>query len=186
MRIIAGAFRGKKIIPPEDKKTRPLKDLVKESIFNIINHSNKLSSKIEDAIILDLFSGVGTFGLESLSRGAKFVTFVEKYVKVLSILKKNLDNLKLINKFDIIEEDILENFDNIKFNHTFDIIFIDPPYKENDINQILKIIINKKILKNEGIIIIHRHKKELNNFPDQLKIIEEKKYGIAKIIFAKI
>jgi len=62
MRIIAGAFRGKKIIPPEDKKTRPLKDLVKESIFNIINHSNKLSSKIEDAIILDLFSGVGTFG----------------------------------------------------------------------------------------------------------------------------
>jgi len=107
-------------------------------------------------------------------------------VKVLSILKKNLDNLKLINKFDIIEEDILENFDNIKFNHTFDIIFIDPPYKENDINQILKIIINKKILKNEGIIILHRHKKELNNFPDQLKIIEEKKYGIAKIIFAKI
>ena len=70
MRIISGKFRGKKIIHPKDKSTRPLKDLTKESIFNIINHSNLINIKIEESHILDLFSGVGSFGIEFLSHGA--------------------------------------------------------------------------------------------------------------------
>ena len=88
MRIIAGSFKGKKIYEPKDKSTRPLKDLTKESIFNILNHSNKFKISIENSIVLDLFSGVGSFGLECLSRGARHVTFVENYSGVLSILKK--------------------------------------------------------------------------------------------------
>ena len=88
MRIISGNFRGKKIIEPKDKQTRPLKDLTKESIFNIMIHSNKFQINIEDSNILDLFSGVGSFGIECLSRNAKYVTFVEKYNGVLNILKK--------------------------------------------------------------------------------------------------
>ena len=98
MRIIGGKFKGKKILEPRDKETRPLKDLAKESIFNIINHSNKFSINLEDSYVLDLFSGTGSFGLECLSRQAKHVTFVENYKKILPILKKNLFNLKnLIN-----------------------------------------------------------------------------------------
>ena len=79
MRIISGIFRGKKIFQPIDNNTRPLKDLVKESIFNIIEHSKKFKINIKEAFVLDLFSGVGSFGLECLSRGSKFVTFVENY-----------------------------------------------------------------------------------------------------------
>ena len=93
MRIISGKFRGKKIIQPKDKSTRPLKDLTKESIFNIINHSNLIKIKIEGSHILDLFSGVGSFGLECLSHGALSVTFCENYPKALSILKKNISNI---------------------------------------------------------------------------------------------
>ena len=78
MRIISGTSKGKKILSPRDKTTRPLKDLTKESIFNIIQHSNLLKLKIEDSHILDLFSGVGSFGLECLSRGASNVFFYEK------------------------------------------------------------------------------------------------------------
>jgi len=77
MRVISGHFKGKKILEPKDKNTRPLKDLVKESIFNIINHSKKFSINIEDSFILDLFSGVGSFGIEELSRGAQHVVFEE-------------------------------------------------------------------------------------------------------------
>ena len=88
MRIISGFFKGKKIQEPSDKYTRPLKDLTKESIFNIISHSNKFNVKLSGAIILDLFSGVGSFGIECLSRGAKKVIFVENYTNVLKILKK--------------------------------------------------------------------------------------------------
>ena len=76
MRIISGKLKGKKIFIPKDKKTRPLKDLTKESIFNIINHSNKFEINLNDSNVLDLFSGVGSFGIECLSRGAKKVIFV--------------------------------------------------------------------------------------------------------------
>ena len=93
MRVIGGKFKGKKLIEPKDKETRPLKDLTKESIFNIINHSNKFSIDIKKAQVLDLFSGVGSFGIECLSQGASHVTFIEKYEAVLPILKKNLNNI---------------------------------------------------------------------------------------------
>ena len=79
MRIIGGKFKGKKIISANDKKTRPLKDLVKESIFNLLEHSNKINTKIENSIILDLFSGSGSFGIECLSRYAEKVVFFEDY-----------------------------------------------------------------------------------------------------------
>ena len=85
MRIIAGTFRGKKILEPKDTLTRPLKDLTKESIFNILNHSNKFEINLKKSNILDLFSGVGSFGIECLSRGSKEVVFGEKYNAVLPI-----------------------------------------------------------------------------------------------------
>ena len=90
MRIISGTFRGKKILEPKDIKTRPLKDLTKESIFNILNHSKKFKINLENSEILDLFSGVGSFGIECLSRGVKSVIFVENYNGVLPVLKKTI------------------------------------------------------------------------------------------------
>ena len=103
MRIISGKFKGKKILQPKDKNTRPLKDLTKESIFNIIAHSKKIDINLENSNVLDLFSGVGSFGIECISRGAKKVTFVENYHDVLPILKKNLDNLKSEINYEIIQ-----------------------------------------------------------------------------------
>ena len=88
MRVISGHYRGKKILQPEDKETRPLKDLTKESIFNIINHSNKFKIDINESHVLDLFSGTGSFGIECLSRNAKSVIFIENYKRALNILKK--------------------------------------------------------------------------------------------------
>ena len=185
MRIIGGKFKGKKILEPKDKETRPLKDLTKESIFNIIHHSNKFSINLEDSYVLDLFSGTGSFGLECLSRKAKHVTFVENYKRILPILKKNLFNLKSINNYKIIQEDILNKLEIIGFKQKFDIIFLDPPYKENNLDKLLISILNIKIIKNDGMIIIHRYKKREDKFPDSFKIIEEKVYGISKIIFGK-
>ena len=186
MRIISGAFRGKKILQPLDNFTRPLKDLTKESIFNVIKHSNKFNIDLEKSYILDLFSGVGSFGLECISRGAKFVTFIENYKEVLPILKKNLNSLKSVNNYKVLEKDILNDLNFISLNQKFDLIFLDPPYKDKNLLIILNKIIESKILSNNGVIIIHRHKKELDEFPKNLKIIEEKKYGISKIIFATI
>ena len=184
MRIISGSFRGKKIFEPKDNITRPLKDLVKESIFNIINHSKKMNIKISNSNILDLYSGVGSFGIECLSRGAEKVIFVENYHKVLPILKKNLSDLKTINNYQILEFDINKNFESKKINDKFDIIFLDPPFKDKNLEELLDNINKKNILKKNGIIIIHRHKKENDSLPDSLKILDEKIYGISKITFS--
>tara|TARA_B100001115_G_scaffold180588_1_gene173161 strand:+ start:575 stop:1132 length:558 start_codon:yes stop_codon:yes gene_type:complete len=184
MRIIAGQFKGRKILEPTDKTTRPLKDLVKESIFNIINHSRKLNLNLKNSNVLDLFSGVGSFGLEALSREASNVIFVENYLVSLLILKKNVENLKLEEKCKIIDADIFNDFDFKTLKKKIDIIFLDPPFKEKNISLILSKIKEAKILDSKGIIIIHRNFKE-NEIFQELKIVEEKKYGLSKILFCK-
>ena len=186
MRIIGGRFKGKKILQPKNKQTRPLKDLTKESIFNILNHSNKFKINVENSIVLDLFSGVGSFGLECLSRGARHVTFVENYSGVLSILKNNLNNLNISEKYEIIEEDLISNFPIKKIRQKFNIIFLDPPYKEKRLPNIIDDIFQEKILNKNGIIVIHRHKKENDKFSKNFKILDEKKYGISKILFGTL
>jgi len=183
MRIISGTFKGKKILQPKDQITRPLKDLTKESIFNIIKHSNLLKIKIENGDILDLFSGVGSFGLECLSRGASNVFFYENYEGVLKILKKNVEILKLNEKISIIEADVFNKNNFIKLKNKFGIIFMDPPFKEKKIFNLIENIIELNLLKETGIIIIHRHKKEKDDFPKKFNILLEKTYGISKIIF---
>ena len=183
MRIISGVFKGKKILEPNDLNTRPLKDLTKESIFNIINHSNKFSINLKNSKVLDLFAGTGSFGLECLSQRVKFVTFVENYKGVLTILKKNLYNLKQIKNFEIVEKNILNNFNFKNFKTQFDIIFLDPPYKEKDLTVLIESLLYNKILDPKGIIIIHRHKNQIDKFPKSFQIIDQRKYGISKIIF---
>jgi len=183
MRIISGTFRGKKILEPINFKTRPLKDLVKESIFNIINHSNKFQISLNNSFILDLFSGVGSFGLECLSRGVKEVIFVENYEGVLPILKKNLESLKTVKNYEILKKNIYEENIFLNLQNQIDIIFMDPPYKDKNLNSIFENIKKTKILKKNGIIILHRHKNEKDFFPEGFKVVEEKKYGLSKIIF---
>ena len=183
MRIISGSFRGKKILEPEDIETRPLKDLTKESIFNILDHSNKFKVQIIRANILDLFSGVGSFGIECLSRGAEKVIFIENYQGVLPVLKKNLSNLKDTNNYKIVQKDIYKENTLLLLNEVFDIIFLDPPYKDKNLDKVLISIKTGKILKKNGIIILHRHKNDKELISNNFKIIEEKKYGISKISF---
>ena len=183
MRIISGSFKGKKILEPKDIKTRPLKDLTKESIFNIIIHSKKFKIDLENSIILDLFSGVGSFGIECLSRNVKKVIFVENYNGVLPLLKRNLENLNLNEKFSVLEYDIYEGNIFSKLKNKFDIIFLDPPYKDKNLDRLLIEINNHKILNKNGIIIIHRHKNEQDIIPKVFQIVDQKKYGISRITF---
>tara|TARA_B100001057_G_scaffold169229_1_gene170025 strand:+ start:2278 stop:2838 length:561 start_codon:yes stop_codon:yes gene_type:complete len=185
MRIISGKFKGKKIYLPNDKSTRPLKDLVKESIFNVISHSNEIQIKINNSNILDLFSGSGSFGLEAVSRGAKNVTFVENYQDVLDILEKNISKLDCQKQCQIIRKNCFEYLNTIEEdNQKYDLIFLDPPFKEKNINSIIEKIIEKSILKKNGIITIHRHKKDNVDLTNKINIFDTRFYGISKIIFA--
>lgn len=184
MRIISGKLKGKKILLPKDNLTRPLRDLVKESIFNLLEHSNKLSVSITNANVLDLFSGSGSFGLEIISRGAEKVTFVENYSPAYEILSKNIINLQCHNESEIINANCFDYIDKLnKEELKFDLIFLDPPFKEKEVNSLIENIKNKKLLNKDGIIILHRHKKDNVVLTSYLNIIEQRSYGISKITF---
>ena len=184
MRIISGKFKGKKINLPKDKVTRPLRDFVKESIFNVLKHSNRIIIDIENAYILDLFSGSGSFGLEAISRGAKKCFFVENYSIVSDVLNTNIKKLQCEKYCSVSNLDCFDYLRNLKSNELkIDIIFIDPPFKEKKINDLIDNIIKKKILTKNGIIIIHRHKKDEVKLNNKLNLLDQRLYGISKIIF---
>jgi 16S rRNA (guanine966-N2)-methyltransferase len=124
MRIIAGEFRGRKLLPPEGTDvTRPITDRVKQSLFDI------LSPRIEGARVYDLFAGTGSMGLESLSRGASHVTFFEGDRSAVQRLKKNIAALGVDAKADVVAGDLFRWFDAERPGAKADIVFLDPPYR---------------------------------------------------------
>ena len=186
MRVVGGKLRGKLIHNPIDKTTRPLKDMVRESIFNILEHSTNEKINFKNDIVLDLFSGSGSFGIECLSRGAKKVFFFENYKPSLKILVKNLNGLELNENSVIREIDAYQiskgNIDSEKVG----LIYLDPPFKDKNINKLLKKMLDLKIANKSTLIIMHRNRKFSENFIEDFKIHREKTYGLSKVIFGKL
>ena len=136
-RVTGGFLRGREIISPESDKTHPMGSRERLAILNTIGPD------IKDAKVLDLFAGTGALGIEALSRGARHASFVEKHHKTASVLRKNLDTLKLSDASVIYEK----NAEEAGLNNDFDFVFIDSPYdliKNFDIPAILKQYDNAK------------------------------------------
>ena len=186
MRIISGELKGKKLSVPLDKSTRPLRDMVRESIFNILDHSNKLSTEIYNSKVLDLFSGTGSFGIECLSRGAAEVIFFENYHNSLKILKQNIFNLKLENR-SIVFDYSAYNLKEVNLeDRIFNIIFLDPPFKDRKIKSLIDQIKKLKVADENSLLVIHRNKKSEDNISQYHNVIDEKNYGLSKIFFCKL
>ena len=145
MRIISGKFKNKKLYFPKNLKTRPLKDSVKENIFNILNHSNNINIEIKNSNVIDLYAGTGSFGLECLSRGTSRVFFVENDLYALKNLKKNIEDLNITREAIIYSQDVFKFLDNLVLQKKFDLVFLDPPYTNKTYVKIFKIL-KKKIL----------------------------------------
>ena len=186
MRIIAGKHKGATLYLPLNKIIRPLKDRARESIFNLISHSNKIFFQLKDSHILDLYAGCGSFGLECLSRGADKVYFVEKTKDAAETLKKNIEKLKAKKNSNIFIENVFDLIikKNI-FKNKFDLIFCDPPFKDTNAAKLVQTIYYNNLLKDHGILILHRNKNIKEKFPDFFKIVDERIYGISKISFGK-
>src|SRR5687767_3053384 len=154
MRIIAGEFRGRKLLPPEGDATRPITDRVKQSLFDI------LSPNIEGARVYDLFAGTGSMGLECLSRGAKSAAFFEADRSALARLKKNIDAVKVEDRAQVIAGDLFKWFATAVVSEPADLIFLDPPYRflseQSDKLRALSQMIADKHLAADGLVIF-RH-----------------------------
>ena len=184
MRIVSGFLKGKKIDFLKSAITRPLRDFVKENIFNIINHSNLINVKLENANVLDLYSGVGSFGIECISRGVKRTTFIENDSNALITLKKNLSNLKIENNSKVFNGKTMLFLKNLDIQDKFEIIFFDPPFAENFFIEELKLVKKSKLYNKKHLIIIHREKNTKEELDKIINVLLVKYYGRSKIIFA--
>ena len=182
MRIISGKLKGKSINFIKNNNTRPLKDKVKENIFNILSHSNLLITGIKDSNVLDLYSGIGSFGLECISRGANSVRFVEQNKEAFKILKDNIKKLSIDNRARVINDNV-ENFLSNEDDDNYDIFFFDPPFKDKSFTKSLSFIRDKKLFNKKHVVIIHRERKSNDNFENFIKVLISKNYGRSKIIF---
>ena len=176
MRIIAGKFKGLNIKTINDPSTRPMMSRAREGIFN------SLQSDFNDALVLDLFAGSGSLGIEALSRGASFVTFIDSSLNCKKTIDKNLFGID--QNFTVLAISVHDYI--TQSEKKFDIIFYDPPFSffVNEINSDLNTIQN--LMTKNSKLIIHRHKSsEQFVYPEGLELYKEKKYGQSNITILK-
>lgn len=174
MRITAGKDKGRSIRVSK-KGIRPTKGIVRQAIFNVIG------DMICGASVLDLFAGSGALGIEAISRGARFCTFIERSPKILF---ENLRNLLILNNTKVLSGDFRPALKRLKGNK-FDIVFIDPPYRSNYLGIALKLIREKGLLNDGGMIVAEHPFKEPLKIPDGYLIVKEKRFGNTAISFIK-
>ena len=178
MRVIAGFHRSRLLVEVKGKNTREIKDRVKEAIFNSIG------PYFSNEIILDLFAGSGSMGIEGISRGADKVVFIDNNYQAIKTIKHNIASLKIEDESKVINTSYLDYL--YKTEDKFDYIFLDPPYDMEEINKIISIISERKILKDYGVIVCLYEKS--NSIKEEISgIIEykQKTIGITKISFMK-
>lgn len=184
MRIISGRARGTKLYTLEGyETTRPTLDRVKEALFS------KINMELPESIVLDLFSGCGALGLESISRGAEKAYLVDTSGKAIKIIKQNVAKTKFENEVVVLQEDYLKALEKFKNNNLkFDIVFLDPPYKTDFVVNATKFILENQLLKDTGRIIIETDIEEivLEELNKISLILEDvKKYGRVTLIFIR-
>ena len=180
MRVIAGIKRGMKLAGPKNEASRPILDRVKESLFSVLYKYGLPEGKMA----ADLFSGVGSLGIEALSRGAEFVTFVEKDNAVIAILKANIEKAGFVKESKVIRANAFKvgapvDFDGKKYY----LVFVDPPYSlTNDAGEgsllsgLLTLLPEQ--LAPEGIVVVRTYKRtELLDRYSRLEVIERRKWG---------
>ncbi|MBQ3409498.1 MAG: 16S rRNA (guanine(966)-N(2))-methyltransferase RsmD [Clostridia bacterium] len=173
--------RGTKLSSIDSNNTRPTLDRVKESLFNIIN------DRIDDSVVLDLFAGSGAIGIEFLSRGCKKAYMCDKSKEALKFINENINKTKLQENAVVANKDYTDFLKDLyKINEKFDIVFLDPPYELNIAVKAVSLILEYKLLKSDGIIIIETDQKEreIKELEEMnVEIYDTRKYGRANLIF---
>ena len=170
IKIISGSLKGRKLKNINIDILRPTQAKVRKSIMDSIRN-------FENKEVLDLFSGIGTLGIEAISRGAKSVKFIDNNFKILSVLKENITSLGIENQAIAIKSDVM-NFLK-KENNKYDLIFADPPYRVYKIDDFLPFL--KLLLKKNGIFCYESYKEKIKI--ENRKCIKIKSFGSTQVVF---
>ncbi|MBK5240708.1 16S rRNA (guanine(966)-N(2))-methyltransferase RsmD [Clostridium sp.] len=178
MRIIAGSARGRRLLSPIGMGTRPTLDRIKESMFSIIQN------KTRGSVVVDMFSGTGSLGLEAISRGAAMCYLIDMGDTTFEMLQKNVDNLKFNDKCKCLKGDTykyMQQFADEKV--VFDLIFIDPPYAKDMIPPAIEIIATNGLLSKDGLIVCKiDSSEEIYQGDSIINLSDLRKYGNTTVL----
>ncbi|MEW5953690.1 MAG: 16S rRNA (guanine(966)-N(2))-methyltransferase RsmD [Bacillota bacterium] len=179
LRVISGSAKKRRLKAPPGRSVRPTADRVKEALFNI------LAERIPGCTFLDLYAGSGGIGIEALSRGADYVTFVEKDARVLKVLGENLQLTGLEGRAETVPGDVDVVLERIAGQgRKFDVIFMDPPYRQNLAVGTLARLSGYGLLRDQGLLIIESGKEEkMPVCSGLLKMIRQERYGDTMLSF---
>ena len=170
MRVIAGSARRLQLKTLEGLDTRPTQDIIKETLFNVIQNLVPGSS------FLDLFAGSGAIGIEALSRGAVNAVFIEQNRKASKIIEENLSFTKLADRGTVVTCDVMIGLNQLEKKGAFDIIHMDPPYEAGLEKNVLSYLKDSKLVKEDTLIILEAsNKTDLSYIVDLGYIIEKEK-----------
>ena len=181
MRIIGGQARGRQIHLPAGCRIRPTADRVKESLFDILH-------PVDGAYFLDMYAGSGNVGLEALSRGARGSVFVEKDLRLVDAVRKNLRLLGFEGQGEVIAAGAQQGLRRLgKRGERFDILFADPPYDEDILPEILRCLEGAEVLAENGIIVLQHSVREdpKESLPQTLVMADQRRYGDTLLSFLK-
>lgn len=172
MRVISGYLKGRNIEGYNTPGTRPTMDRVKESVFASIQNYT------DNAIVLDLFCGSGSLGVEAISMNASTCYFVDNNKEILNILNKNINNLKIKDKAVVINKDYKDSLKYFKDNNIkFNIILVDAPYKLKVMEEVIELVNNYNLLLDNGILVLEYSFDKLKDSYNNLVLYKNKKYG---------
>lgn len=179
MRIIAGKHRGRKLESPEGNRVRPTSDMVRGAVFNIMQNITDW----ENTNVLDVCCGTGAFGIEALSRGAKFAGFIDSHRESLKFTESNLKNLGETSNAAVFAA-TLEKLP--RANMEYDLIFIDPPYNSGLCDIALTELVKHGWVNIDATLVFEMSERESLKLTNLLDVSKEKIYGKTKVIFAKL
>jgi 16S rRNA (guanine(966)-N(2))-methyltransferase RsmD len=169
---MGGEAKGRKLNSPRDLTFRPTTGRVKEFLFSF------LMTRVKDEVILDLFAGSGSLGIEALSRGAEKVVFVDSAALSQKLLKENLNLCGWGSRAQIIRDDVFKTIHRFgRKNILFELIFADPPFKMNYRSRILKTAYRDGILSDDGLLIIEHEGHDKDNGEHGFRLIKQRRFG---------
>jgi len=183
MRITAGIHRGRNLLSPEGRDTRPTSDRARESIFNILRHGKWHEGVLEEAMVLDAFAGTGALGLEALSQGASHAVFIESNPAAARVCQGNIDTLKENARAQVLKFDATAPQPRPASIEPRSLVFLDPPYGKDMGAAALKSLAEKGWLKAGAVCVLETSKKNPETIPPGFTVADERLYGIARVQF---
>ena len=183
MRITGGKFRKNSLIPPKGAQTRPTSDRVRENIFNILNHA-PWSDGIKDRAVLDLFCGTGALGIEAISQGAVFCSFIDKSD---TCVRTNIDHFNLHDAARVLKVDALTLRQKPAHIAPARLVFVDPPYGQDLAGSALAQAVRHNWIAPDAICLVEQSKKHPETIPDDLfELLDERTYADTVIRFYRL